>query len=89
MEAQSPRLRMPSEARKEIENVRAQLNQYKAFKTEHQFLTKRDRLMRTAWKHGVTGIDDADSNKTQVFYSDKRDEQVRKQRDADYINNRR
>lgn len=45
--------------------------------------------MRTAWKHGVMGIDDADSYKTQVFYSEKRDAQLKAQADRDYINNRR
>ena len=50
--------------------VRDQFKQYKEFKNEHKFLTKRDRLMRTAWKHGVLGIDDADSKQTSIFYKD-------------------
>ena len=44
------------------------MDSYLAFKQEHKLLTKRDRLMRTAWKHGVVGVDDADSAKTSVFY---------------------
>jgi len=50
--------------------VRDKLKEYKAFKTEHMFLSKRDRLMKTAWKHGITGVDDADSKTTQCFYTD-------------------
>jgi len=34
--------------------------------------------MRTAWKHGVTGIDDADSNAASVFYSDAKDQKNQK-----------
>lgn len=60
----SPKLRYPSQARQEIAEVRDALKSYKAFKTEHSFLTKRDRLMKTAWKHGVFGVDDADSKTT-------------------------
>lgn len=37
------------------------------------FLGRRDRIFRTAWKHGVVGFDDADSPYTEVFYSDARD----------------
>ncbi len=34
------------------------------------FLGKRDRLMKSAWRHGIFGVDDADASKTQVFYAD-------------------
>ena len=87
--AQSPTLRSPRDRRAEIEQVRDQLKQYKEFKEEHKFLTKRDRLMRTAWKHGVMGVDDADSKTTSIFYSDVRDANNSKQKDKDFINDRR
>lgn len=45
--------------------------------------------MRTAWKHGVLGLDDADSKQTQCFYKDARDEKEAKQRSKDFINSRR
>jgi hypothetical protein len=35
------------------------------------------------------GIDDADSYRTQVFYSEKRDAQLKAQADRDFINSRR
>jgi len=28
--------------------------------------------MKTAWKHGVLGVEDADSKSTSVFYTDDR-----------------
>lgn len=67
-EALNPSLRYPSEARKEIAEVRDLLKGYKSFKQEHMFLCKRERVMKTAWKHGVFGIDDADSKQAQCFY---------------------
>ena len=48
--------------------VRDQLKNYKDFKLEHMLLGKRDRLMKTAWKHGVLGVDDADSQINSCFY---------------------
>ena len=50
--------------------MRDQLKYYNEFKAEHSFLGKRDRLMKTAWKHGVLAIDDADSKQNSVFYAD-------------------
>jgi predicted amidohydrolase YtcJ len=37
------------------------------------FLGKRERLLKTAWRHGITGIDDADSRNTSNFYRTQRD----------------
>ena len=82
-------LRPPEEVRKEIKHISEQLKEFKGFKTEHMFLSKRDRLMKTAWRHGVFGYDDADSGKTQVFYQEKRDEKERAQREKDNINRNR
>jgi len=28
------------------------------------FLGKRERIMKGGWRHGIVGVDDADSNKT-------------------------
>lgn len=57
-------LRTPNENRQEIIEIRNQLKEYNGFKTEHMFLGKRDRLMKSAWRHGVFGVDDADAFKT-------------------------
>lgn len=65
---QDQALRHPSENRKEIMEIKEQLKIYKAFKNEHKELGRRDRIMRTSWRHGVVGVDDADSSNTQVFY---------------------
>ena len=54
--------------RDDIKSLREKMDSYLAFKQEHKLLTKRDRLMRTAWKHGIVGVDDADSATTSIFY---------------------
>ena len=87
--AQQPKLRSPSEARNEIFQVKQQLQEFNAYKTEHKFLSKRDRLMKTAWKHGVHGFDDADSRTTQCFYKDVKDLKDFAQKEKDLINLRR
>lgn len=45
--------------------------------------------MKTAWKHGVVGIDDADSKQTSSFYVENRDQKVREQQAKNEINQRR
>lgn len=86
---QSPPLRQPAEARKEIALLHEQLREYKQFKTQHMFLGKRDRLMRTGWRHGILGIDDSDSKTTQCFYRDAKDAKMNAQKSRDQINQNR
>jgi hypothetical protein len=45
--------------------------------------------MKTAWKHGVLGFDDADSRTTQCFYKDVKDLKDFAQKEKDLINLRR
>lgn len=66
-------LRGPKEARAEVQEIAKQLKEYQEFKKTHGLITKRDRIMRTGWRHGVVGVDDADEENTQVFYKDARD----------------
>lgn len=54
-------LRDPRDARKEIQELAQQMRDYKEFKTAGQFLSKRDRILKGGWRHGVLGIEDADS----------------------------
>lgn len=61
-------LRSPKEARDEIQMLRSQLDKVKEFKETQRFLTKRERVISNAWRHGIFGIDDADSQNAQVFY---------------------
>ena len=61
-------LRMPSEARAEVAEIKDALKAYKSFKEESKFIGKRNRLISHGWRHGITGQDDADSNEASLFY---------------------
>ena len=61
-------LRTPKVARMEMQKVKEQLDQLKSFNEQQRFLGKRDRIIRTGWRHGIVGVDDADSGSPQVFY---------------------
>ena len=45
--------------------------------------------MKVGWRHGVTGIDNADSENTSVFYKDGRDEKERIKKQKERLNNTR
>ena len=45
--------------------------------------------MKTAWKHGVLAVDDADSKQNSVFYADQRLKKELAQQEKDFINKRR
>ena len=45
--------------------------------------------MKTAWRHGVFGVDDADSKQAQCFYQEARDLKEKSQREKDIINHKR
>ena len=61
-------LKTPKEARLEMQKVKQQLDELKNFNEQQRFLGKRERIIKTGWRHGIVGIDDADSGSTQVFY---------------------
>ena len=61
-------LRGPKAQRAEIEQLRDQLQQVRDYKEQQRFLGRRERVMQKGWRHGVVGVDDADSEQTQVFY---------------------
>ena len=50
---------------------------------------RRERLIKSGWRHGIVGVDDADSPETQVFYQSARNDKQNLQQNKDVINNRR
>jgi hypothetical protein len=42
--------------------------QYHEFKQGHALIGRRERAIKSGWRHGITGIDNADSENTSVFY---------------------
>ena len=45
--------------------------------------------MRTAWKHGVVGVDDADSATTSIFYLEAEKQRQKELAEKEFINKRR
>ena len=60
----------PKVRRHEIKLIREKLDEYNQFKGQQVMLGHRDRQIRGGWRHGITGIDNADSEYTSVFYRD-------------------
>jgi len=79
-------LRSPKQARAELQNLKEQLRSVQDFNAQKKFLGQRDRIIRTGWRHGIVGVDDADSNYTQVFYQTTRQSKMNTMQDKDLIN---
>lgn len=62
------KLKSPKELREEVKKVKEQLGEFNNFKQNQILLGQRDRTIKGGWRHGVTGIDNANSNNTSVFY---------------------
>ena len=75
-QASPTNLKTPKEARKEVETLRDQLSDLHEFRTQQRFLGKRDRVLSCAWRHGIVGVDDADSDATQVFYQSAKNDKM-------------
>lgn len=82
-------LRSPSESRKEIFQVRDKLADYKDFKKEQMFLSKREKLFKTHWRHGITGVEDHMDKNPSEFYKQAMEEKQKLQLEKDKINMRR
>jgi len=50
---------------------------------------RRERTIKGGWRHGITGIDNADSSNTSVFYQDIKALKANAQSERDIINNKR
>lgn len=45
--------------------------------------------MRTGWRHGIVGVDDADEDNTQVFYKNEKERKINLSQQKKIINDRR
>ena len=50
---------------------------------------RRERTIKGGWRHGITGIDNADSENTSIFFKEKKKMQEAAQSERDVINNKR
>lgn len=53
------------------------------------FFGKRDRIFKGGWRHGITGVEDADSDNGSVFYKEHHDLKMQLQHEKDLINRHR
>lgn len=65
-------LSFPAYKRNEIKNAKSRLDEFAQFKEQHKFLGRRERVIKSGWRHGITGMDNADSENTSVFFQDKK-----------------
>jgi hypothetical protein len=64
--------------------TRDNIQKLSQIKEEKRFLGKRDRLLRSGWRHGIVGIEDPDMPKSKV-YLDKQAEMHRIQKEKNSI----
>ena len=50
---------------------------------------RRERTIKGGWRHGITGIDNADSSNTSVFFRENKALKDNAQSERDIINNKR
>ena len=49
--------------------MKQSINDYQKMKNQRNFLTKRERLMKTNWKHGIVGVDGPETPQNNVYKS--------------------
>ena len=62
----------PKAKRDEIAEIRKRLDQYHHFKQNLIDVGRRERTIKGGWRHGITGIDNADSENTSVFFQEQK-----------------
>lgn len=82
-------LSMPAAKRAEIKIAKDKLEEFAHFKEKHKFLGRRERVIKSGWRHGVTGLDNADSENTSYFYRETKDKNDFTQSEKDKLNNSR
>ena len=73
----SVEVRVPRERREELKDIKTKLQEFNQLKTQQIFFGKRDRIIKAGWRHGVFGVDDADSNQASVFYKESHNQKVK------------
>lgn len=64
----------PSVRREEVNKIRNYLDTYYSYKKNHVDLSQRERSIKHGWRHGVTGLENAESVHTSIYYKDQSDQ---------------
>ena len=59
-----------SQRRKEMEDVKYNINKYQEYKRNHGLLNKRNRIVKSQWKNGILGVDSV-TDKNTYFFKDR------------------
>jgi hypothetical protein len=88
-QSDSSALSYPKTKRDEIFNMRRRLDEYNKFKQNHILMGRRERTIKGGWRHGIVGIDNADSENTSVFYQDAKKARNFADSEKEVVNNKR
>lgn len=83
------KLASPREMRDNIANIKKNLDQYRAFKQQHVFLGSRQRSIQHGWRHGITGIENADSDNHSILYAEQKKQKDMVLKEKDILNRTR
>ena len=86
---QQPQLKSPKEQRDDLYNIRRKLSEYNEFKVKQKELGRRERIFKTCWRHGITGVENADAKDNSVFYRETKQMRDKRQSQADILNDTR
>jgi hypothetical protein len=80
-------LRSPKEKREELLEIKTELEGFNAMKTQQVFFGKRDRIFKGGWRHGILGVEDADSKyESSVFYKEQKEHRDHANKEKEAIN---
>jgi hypothetical protein len=82
-------LSSPKAMRDEIQEIKKRLTQYHDFKQSHITIGRRERAIKSGWRHGITGIDNADSEYTSVFFQEAKKNKDKIMSEKSILNNTR
>lgn len=60
----------PLQRRDENKKIRNHLDNYYHFKQNHKEISHRERNIKAGWRHGVTGLENAESVNTSVMFKE-------------------
>jgi len=84
-----PSIAGPKAKRDENKDIKRKLDQYHHFKQSHISMGRRDRAIKGGWRHGITGIDNADSENTSVFFQEQKKMKDSVMSEKNILNNKR
>ena len=61
----------PKARREESNTIKDKLDKFGYFKQNHKLIGNRERSIKVGWRHGVTGLENADSCNTSVLFKGK------------------